>query len=335
MIRLYESPELIGIIIIVCALLLDQNLGDPVYPLHPVRLMGKVISFVEQILFEIGFRGFLGGLILLIVMVGLVIVLHYFLLFVPANLVYLFDIFLIYSCLSAKDLQLHGQKVLDALETDNLVLAREEVQMIVGRDAGELDREGVVRAATESMAEGFVDGFFAPLFYLILGGIIFEQAGFSFITGSVIFVLIYRVVNTLDSMVGYKNERYLYFGKAAALTDDLLNFVPARLSIPLISFSAFLLGYQAGESWKIGWRDRLRHASPNAGHPESAVAGALGIQLGGPVIYTFGKVDKPWMGKKSGEISPSDLSKAMKLIQTSTLISGWGSMFVLGFCYLR
>jgi adenosylcobinamide-phosphate synthase len=327
--ELLNNQLFMNLLVVAGALALDLILGDPVYRLHPIRLIGKLIAFVERLLFLIGVNGVLGGGILLVTVCGVVSVISLFLQLLPSFLVYICDLFLIYSSLSAKDLRDHLNRILQALRADDLLLAREKVQMVVGRDVQKLDKEGVTRAAIESMAESFVDGFLAPLFYLLAGGLIFKQMGVAFLTAATTSILLYKVINTLDSMVGYKSTRYIKFGKISAKTDDLFNLIPARLSVFLITVAAFISGFDAKKAWIIGWRDRLKHTSPNAGHAESALAGALKIRLGGTVTYSYGVVEKPWIGDGKRSITPRELAETMKLIQTATLVFGCGGWLVL------
>lgn len=233
----------------------------------------------------------------------------------------LLDIFVVYSCISLKDLIRHGKAVWHALEQENLEKARNAVKMLIGRDANKLDSCGVARAAVESLAENFVDGFLAPLFWLTLGTLLIKFIGWESMGLAVGLALCYRVTNTLDSMVGYKNERYREFGTASAKLDDWLNFLPARLGIPMIALAALFCRLDARQAWQIGWRDRLKHSSPNAGHTEAAVAGALQVKLNGPGIYPFGRVDKPWLGDGTEQVTARHLQQTFYLIVTAALIA--------------
>ena len=192
------------------------------------------------------------------------------------------SIALLYNCFAGRDLARHSARVYRALADDDLPEARRRVSMLVGRDTEHLDEPEIVRGAVESVAENMVDGVTAPLFFAVLGG----PVG----------ALLYKAVNTLDSTFGYKNERYLQFGWASARFDDVVNYIPARLTAPLVAFTAALLGLRPLGAWRIFQRDGRKHPSPNSGLTEAAVAGALGVQLGG-LNYYFGEPsERPRMG---------------------------------------
>ena len=191
-------------------------------------------------------------------------------------------------------------RVYERLKQGDLTGARQAVSRIVGRDTEALTAEEVAKAAVETVAENFSDGVAAPLFYMLLGGAPLALA--------------YKAVNTMDSMVGYKNERYLYFGRAAAKLDDAANWVPSRLAALCWIGSAFLTGQDGRGAWRIWRRDRRRHASPNSAQTESACAGALGVQLAGPASY-FGKaVDKPAIGDPGRTVEPEDIARANRML---------------------
>ena len=197
--------------------------------------------------------------------------------------------------------------------------ARTELQKIVGRDTSNLNPEGVARGAVESVAENFVDGVLSPLFWYSV------TAVFSHVFGcpapaaaGIVGMLGFKGISTLDSMVGYRSEHYLLFGRQAARLDDLANFLPARLSLIILSIGAVLSGEKAWAGWKISRRDRLKHLSPNAGHSESFVAGALGIRLGGPTVYHEKIVEKPWLGDGDGEVGADHIRRCCRLIYRSS-----------------
>ncbi|MFW5803570.1 MAG: CobD/CbiB family cobalamin biosynthesis protein, partial [Verrucomicrobiota bacterium] len=209
-----------------------------------------------------------------------------------------------------------------ALAKDDAHEAARRLQRIVARDAARLDRSGLIRAAVESVAEGFVDGFLAPLFWFGAAGAAAAATGANspqvWAVGA---VLAFRSVNTLDSMVGYRNKRYLRFGRASARLDDAANFIPARLSIPVLWLAAEILRLPAGRGWQTALRDRLKHASPNSAHAESFVAGVLGIRLGGPTVYSYGTVSKPWLGKGEGEPRIRDIESACALVLVAGVVA--------------
>ncbi len=307
------------------AFVLDLLLGDPEYPLHPVRIIGRVVSLLESLLRRAGMAGMTGGALLavsvLISFTGAYLGLRFALHHVHPRLAVAFDTFVVYSCIAFKDLLRHGGLIADALERGDFSEARVEVQKIVGRDASRLDASGIARAAVESVAENFVDGLLSPFFWYITGCALSSFAGLPTCTGGVLGIFIFRVVNTLDSMVGHRSEQYLRFGCFAARLDDVMNFFPARLSVPIISLSAGMCGLNAVHAVEIAWRDRLKHPSPNAGHAESCVAGALAIRLGGPAVYSGGVVKKPWIGDGTADISHEHIRKCCVLILCSGLVA--------------
>jgi adenosylcobinamide-phosphate synthase len=218
-------------------------------------------------------------------------------------------IVLIYTTIAAKDLAIHGLKVYRPLSAGDLAEARRQVSMLVGRDTERLDETGVARAAVESIAENVVDGVTAPLFFAALFGPI----------GAVV----YRATNTLDSMFGYKNERYARFGWASARLDDVANYLPARLTGPLVALAALLLGERPIGSLRILLRDGKAHTSPNAGLPEAAFAGALGVQLGGPSFY-FGQsepVEKPTIGEPLQPLEAEHIRRASRLMIATAVLT--------------
>lgn len=313
------------VLVFLLAVVLDLMFGDPVYPVHPVRLIGKAIAGIESLLWRIGLSG-VGGGISLVVAVIIVSTGGYVGTRLALNLIHpmaatVLDVFIAYSCIAFQDLFTHAKKVANALEENDLANARKAVQMIIGRDAGQLDAPGVARAAVESVAESFVDGFLSPVFWFIAGMLGSLMTGLLPSVGAVVSMLTYRTINTMDSMVGYRSVRYLHFGRAAARLDDVANFVPARLSIPMIAIGAIISCNKYKNCIKIGLRDRLKHSSPNAGHAESCVAGALGIRLGGPSIYPSGLVEKPWLGEGENDADYQHVRQCCRLVLWSGLLT--------------
>lgn len=288
---------------IIVALILDLLLGDPQWLPHPVRLIGWLTARLERIcrpLLPLKIAG-LATVLLTLTTTGVATwgLLHGATAIHPA-LGTAVSILLLYTAIAVRDLVAHGHRVYQALAAGDLAAARTQVAFMVSRDTSHLDAQGVSRATVESVAENLVDGITAPLFFALLGG--------------PVVVLLYKAASTMDSMFGYKNERYREFGWGAARLDDLLNFLPARLTGLLIPLAALLLGYNWRSSWRIFLRDRRNHASPNSGHSEAAVAGALNIQLGGTSIY-FGKtLHKPTIGEANRVIEPQDIRRANRLI---------------------
>ena len=304
--------------VLLAAFMLDSLMGDPVYPWHPVRLMGKLISCVENWLFGIGCKGYVGGFLIMVAIAGV---------FSGAALCAcliadtwfpfggnIISIFLVYSAIGLRDLCDHAALVRTALLVNDISAARQYVQRMVGRDADCLDAVGIARAAVESVAENFVDGFLSPVFWFVCGGFCAGLLGRSPLMGALTGVIVYRCVNTLDAMVGYTNDRYGKFGFISAKADDVLNFLPARLSVGMIAAAAFFFGFDAKKGIAVALRDRLKHASPNSGHPESAIAGVLNIRLGGPTVYPYGRIDKPWLGDDDVGITPEHINDACRII---------------------
>lgn len=311
--------------VLLAAGIMDLVLGDPEYAYHPVRLLGKTIAVYEKAFRWSGLDGLAGGVMLVIMVsvstLGSYLAAHVFLERLHPLASLALDVFAVYSCLSLKDLIVHARKVSLALASNDLVNARRTVQEIVGRDANRLDMCGVARAAVESIAENFVDGYLSCLFWYVAGGLLACAMDYDPLTCAVIGVLTFKTASTLDSMVGYRSPVYLYFGRAAARFDDAMNFIPARLSVPFMMLAAGLCGLNMRGCLKIALRDRRKHASPNAGHAESCAAGALGIRLGGPTRYPFKLVEKPWLGDGDLDTSFVHIDRTCALVLRSGLIS--------------
>jgi adenosylcobinamide-phosphate synthase len=294
--------------------LIDRIVGDPHRMPHPVRLMGRVIGLLER-----AFLGkdseqkqrneerelFLGALLWVIVVsltfaVGFAI--WFFTHLYSSYLGIAVEAVLTAYCLAAKSLKDESMKVYDALEKDGLDAGRAAVSMIVGRDTDVLDEDGVVRAAVETVAENTSDGVIAPLVYCFLGGSVFG--------------LVYKAVNTMDSMLGYHNDRYEYFGKFAAKMDDVFNYIPARISALLMIGATMFMGKECSTNGaaRIFGRDRYNHKSPNSAQTESVLAGALSVRLAGDASY-FGKVvKKPYIGDDDRPIERKDIERACRLM---------------------
>ena len=300
--------------------IVDFILGDPRELWHPVQGIGWVISRLEKILrrlFPAGRRGerWAGAVLVvltLLVSVGVPALLLFFLSLVHPLLSFLLSCIFCWQLLAARSLRTESLKVEEALEKEGLEAGRRAVSMIVGRDTRDLTEEGVIKAAVETVAENTSDGVTAPLFYMILAG---PLGGFA-----------YKAVNTMDSMVGYNNEKYRYFGTCAARLDDAANFIPARLSALFMTAAAFLAGYDGKNAWRILKRDRKKHKSPNAAHTEAVMAGALDVQLAGDAWY-FGKlVRKPFIGDGIRPIERQDIRRACRLEYATALLQ----LLVLG-----
>ncbi len=308
------------------ALGLDLLVGDPRWFPHPVRIIGFFCNTFES-LFRMVFPAGLAGLLTVISVILISIsgtafilaVLHQ----IAPLLAQIFAVFLLYTSVAIRDLLKHSKDVYKQLPAGNassLQPARKAVAMIVGRDTTTLDKKGIIRATIETVAENMVDGITAPLFYAIVFTLFSPLTAISPIYLAVLGAIGYKAVNTMDSMIAYKNERYLIFGKWAAWLDDCINFLPARISGLLLIPAAALCGNDWRSAFELFKKDRLAHASPNAAHTEAAVAGALGIELGGVSTY-FGKtVIKPVMGIEKKTINAEDILQSNKLILVGSFL---------------
>jgi adenosylcobinamide-phosphate synthase len=303
-------------IVIPFALVLDMLLGDPRWLPHPVRLMGLAVSRLEEPFRRLPVGPVTAGALFTGFLAALAYVSSAFLLWLCARVSPAFgtlaQIMLLYTCLAARALAREAQGVEAALKAEDLPLARKRVGMIVSRNAAVLDARGVTRAAVETVAENFVDGVLSPLVFAAVLGV----------PGAVAF----KMASTLDSMVGYRNARYEKFGKASARLDDVLNFLPARLSVPLIALSAFFLFRSGKRAFATALMEGGNHKSPNAGLPEAAFAGALGVRLNGPAEYHGMLEDKPYLGVRHAPPVIEDISRACRLMEISTAA---GAVFLL------
>ncbi len=294
---------------VICALAADALIGDPRWLPHPVRLIGRTALALEPLWRRIIPAPKAAGIATAATIVmGTGVVGFLFLrgaFMVHPWLGHGLSVYLIYASIAARDLSRHSDRVRRLLVKGDLPGARRAVAMIVGRDTERLDEAGVVRATVESVAENIVDGVTAPLFYAVVAG----PLG----------AIVYRAVNTLDSTFGYKNAQYLQFGWASARLDDLANGLPARVTAPFVALAACILGLDGRRSWAIMVRDRRRHASPNSGYTEAAVAGALGVQLGGRSYY-FGKAsDKPLIGVALAALIPRRIIETNRVMWVTVL----------------
>ena len=291
--------------------ILDLMIGDPRWLYHPVCLIGNLIAFLEKILRKIFPKTDKGELAAGIVEVILVCLLSGGIPFLILHILYgisvwagfALETFWCYQLLATKSLKTESMKVYDRLKNGTLDEARYAVSMIVGRDTQSLTEEGVTKAAVETVAENASDGVMAPLLYLAVGGPVLGA--------------FYKAVNTMDSMVGYKNEKYLYFGRFAAKVDDVLNYIPARLSALFMVAAAGLTGLSAKNAWKIFKRDRYNHASPNSAQTEAAMAGALGVQLAGDAWYFGTLYKKKTIGDALRPVECEDIRRANRLMYAS------------------
>lgn len=311
------EPAFILPLTVLLAFILDLFLGDPPFLPHPIRWMGSAISAAEPFFRRRGAHPALRGLLFTSLLVAATWGLSWTLVRAGRAIDPLFggllEILMIYYALATASLQQAALKVAQDLRRRDLSSARRSVGLIVGRETERLDQAGVSRATVETVAENLVDGIIAPLFYAVIGG------------GPL--AMTYKMVNTLDSMIGYKNERYRDFGRAAARLDDAANWLPARLAVPLVALAAAVLNGRWKAVLTLARRDGRNHSSPNAGLPEAAFAGALAVRLGGPNRYHGLTVSKPWIGAEFGSATIGDIPRAcdlMVLTAVWALLAFWG-----------
>ncbi|MCI5528634.1 MAG: adenosylcobinamide-phosphate synthase CbiB [Blautia sp.] len=313
---------MVKILALPAGFVLDLIFGDPRWLYHPVCLIGKLISLLEKgirRIFPKSQKGELaGGCLEVLLVCGLCFLVPFGILHVLYGwqpwLGFLLETFWCYQLLATKSLKTESMKVYDRLVNGTLEEARYAVSMIVGRDTKSLTPEGVTKAAVETVAENASDGIIAPMFYMAIGG--------------APFMFLYKGINTMDSMLGYKNDRYLYFGRCAAKLDDAANYIPARVSGWLMVAGTLFVGLDTKYAAKIYRRDRRNHASPNSAQTEAAMAGALDVQLAGNAYY-FGKLyEKPTIGDAIRKVEAEDIPRANRLLY-STSVLGMVVFFVL------
>lgn len=306
----------------IAGFVLDLLIGDPHFIPHPVRLIGSLISFLDKGLnCDAGYnisekklnlikykRGMLLAFTVIFATfaISVIIIVAAYSINLYARVIA--EAVMTWQILATKCLRVESMRVYDALRTDGVDAGRRAVSMIVGRDTSVLDAAGVTRAAVETIAENTSDGVIAPMLYTAIGG---PVLGF-----------VYKAVNTMDSMLGYKNDKYMYFGRFAARLDDVVNFIPARISAYLMIAAAFIGGRQfdGRNAYRIFKRDRFNHASPNSAQTESVCAGALRVQLAGDAVY-FGKlVKKKYIGDGMREIEYEDIKRANRLMYITAFL---------------
>lgn len=317
-------------IIILAAFVLDLVIGDPEYSLHPVRIIGHAISKLEGPLRKIPVNETVGGTLFGVAVIVLSVSAVTFLMYIAAIIdrfapysafTSVVSIYFMYSCISVHDLKKRSMLIYTHLKNNELELARESLSMIVGRETSSLSEKEVVRATVETVAENMVDGIISPLAFAAIGG--------------APLAVFYKAVNTLDSMVGYKNEKYRHFGTFSAKLDDVLNFIPARASIVLVSIAAFLCNilfrysFSFKNSLVAALKDGKKNPSPNSGYSEAAAAGALGIQLGGVNVYHNRKVEKPLIGSALHELDKEHIVHINRLMYATSLVSLFLSILFL------
>ena len=325
------------IIAFIAGFVLDLLIGDPHFIPHPVRLIGSLISFLDKRLNsdvkynssenEANLTKYKRGVLLAFTVIIATFIVSAMIL-VAAYSINLYagviaEAVMTWQILATKCLRVESMRVYDALRTDGVEAGRRAVSMIVGRDTSVLDEAGVTRAAVETVAENTSDGVIAPMLYTAIGG---PVLGF-----------VYKAVNTMDSMLGYKSDKYMYFGRFAARLDDVVNFIPARISAYLMITAAFIGGRQfdGRNAYRIFKRDRFNHASPNSAQTESVCAGALRVQLAGDAVY-FGKlVKKKYIGDGLREIEYEDIKRANRLMYITAFLCELLSVAVMSLVLIR
>ena len=296
---------------IILGFIIDCIFGDPYNFPHPVRLIGNLISELEKIMRKLFPDNlYIGGVLMSLSVIFLSTAVPFLILFLCYKINIVFGIIaesiMCWYLIAPKCLKTESMKVYKAVSENDIEKSRKAVSMIVGRDTQFLDFEEVIKATIETVAENTSDGVTAPVFYMSFGGAVL---GFC-----------YKSVNTMDSMVGYKNEKYKDFGRFSAKFDDVLNYIPSRLTAVLMVISAFILKYDGKSAYRIWKRDRLKHASPNSAQTESVCAGALNVRLAGDTFY-FGKLcKKQYIGDNIRPVEKDDIIKANRLMYVTTIL---------------
>ena len=290
------------------AYILDLIFGDPQNIIHPVQIIGKLISFGEKILLNEKYK-FFAGIILNLAVLSVTYGVNYMIFRSAKNsgIFAIIEIYLMYTIFSVNSLAREGNRVYRILKEGNIEKARKDLSYLVSRDTGTMDEKMIIRSTMETISENTVDGIVAPMFYMFIGGLPLGMT--------------YKAINTLDSMVGYKNEKYMEFGKFSAKVDDVANFIPARITGIFIIIASFILHYDYKNSLKIFFRDRKNHSSPNSAHAEASVAGALGVQFGGRVSYFGKETEKPTIGDKIKDFELEDIKKNIKIMYVTSFLS--------------
>lgn len=321
----------------IAGFVLDLLIGDPHFIPHPVRLIGSLISFCDKRLnCDAGYNisekklnliKYKRGMLLAFTVIfatftmSVIIIVAAYSINLYAGVIA--EAVMTWQILATKCLRVESMRVYDALSTDGVDAGRRAVSMIVGRDTSVLDEAGVTRAAVETIAENTSDGVIAPMLYTAIGG---PVLGF-----------VYKAVNTMDSMLGYKNDKYMYFGRFAARLDDVVNFIPARISAYLMIIAAFIGGRQfdGRNAYRIFKRDRFNHASPNSAQTESVCAGALRVQLAGDAVYFGRLVKKKYIGDRLREIEYEDIKRANRLMYITAFLCELLSVAVMSLVLIR
>lgn len=310
--------HIIGLIV---GYVLDLIIGDPHEMPHLIRLIGNFIAFIENKIYK---NKKSNGLYLVLIVISSVIAVTSIITVICLKLSFviyiIFDALITFYCLATKSLVNESKKVAQDLADTGINKARKSLSMIVGRDTESLDEKAVLKATVETIAENSSDGVIAPMLYLCIGGPVIAT--------------VYKAVNTMDSMVGYKNERYSNFGFFAAKLDDIMNFIPSRIAAVISILASLLCGFDALSAFKIWRRDRLNHKSPNSAQTEAVYAGALKLKLAGGAYY-FGKwVEKPFIGDEIRQIEIADVYRAHKILYVSSIISLFMCVILLMITYV-
>lgn len=299
------------------AYILDLIFGDPKFLYHPVIAIGKFISFLEGILYKFKNKVFTGAILsILTLFVTFVIALFF------TYLGTIFEIYFLFTTLATKSLADEGEKVYTILKRGDIEKAKKELSYLVSRDTENLSENKIIMSVVETISENTVDGFVSPAFFAFVGSFFKIEILGKSLSLALAFAMTYKAINTLDSMVGYKNKKYIDFGKVSAKIDDIANFIPARLTgLIFVPLASLFLGYDFKNSLKIFFRDRNKHSSPNSGQSESSYAGALGIQFGGKISYFGQDYEKPTIGDKLKEFDIEDIKKAIKILYFVSIIT--------------
>ena len=313
---------------------IDLIFGDPRWRFHPIRMIGDLITATENIVrkFEKNLNSFVCGIIVVIFVCAVTLV-CVAILYQAAGMINKFTqsviaVLLIFFLLALGDLLKHSRAVYSDLRSNDLSRARKSVSMIVGRETEQMDRGDVTRACIESVSENVVDGVTAPLFWLVIGPLLLSPWQLDPLMSALLSGFFFKAINTMDSMIGYKNEQYIEFGRFAAKMDDWLNYLPARISGLCVVIAAYLLRYDYSQSLDTLLNDSAKTSSPNSGYTESAFAGALTVRLGGPATYEGITIEKEFMGTEFHDPENEDIIRANKLALVSVATFG---LFLLVF----
>ncbi|UDQ98716.1 adenosylcobinamide-phosphate synthase CbiB [Lentisphaerota bacterium WC36G] len=292
----------------------DFLIGDPHSKFHPISILGKLISKSESFCRRRFANEYIAGICCVLIVLTIILFSNILLITIlHKNLTYLYTIFIGWSCLAIRSLIEHGNKVNEELRKDNISGAKRAVSMLISRTTEQMKAKDIIRATIESLSENFIDSIVSPIFWFMLG---YYFGGIKLATSLMITL---RVINTFDAMIGYKNERYLKFGFFAAKFDDILHFIPARITPIIIAIGAFIVKLDYKNALKYGYKDGDKHPSLNSCYAMASFAGALGILLGGPTAYQDEVKNYAFWGIAKNELQTSTIKKCIQLILSSTL----------------